>query len=468
MFVTVAFDVEDLVHPDSDDVARDIADVLADDGLVASLCVVGEKARLWERRGRRDAIAAAAKHDVGLHTNMHSIHPTVSEYLADKGWADGVAEAQRREGSGAQDIARIFGAYPAYWGTPGSSWAPQIPGATRLLGIAANIYSHAILEPAGACWFAGQLCYASGIHLHGLEDCYGNDAAFEAQRPALLAEVERLAESGASSLNLFGGHPTRFRYTQFWDATNFSRGQNTAPQDYRPAPRKDDSTYATGLRNLRALLDSVRRLPGVTMTSVRALNHRYALENGPLGWQPVLSLAQSVADSDTIRTDDPVASPAQALDVFARALLRLDGGAPPPAHLMLRTVRGPTAAPAALTAPLSLPQAEVTALCRALVAAVDATGHLPTALSAGGVPVGPGPLLKVLAAALVGAARGVAPDRLSVRPGAEEPAVAAALVENLYGALPGWPPHVADLRLDLLALHTRLQSWSLKPAVLAS
>jgi len=39
MFVYVAFDVEDLVHPDSDDIPRDIADLLADDGIVASMCV---------------------------------------------------------------------------------------------------------------------------------------------------------------------------------------------------------------------------------------------------------------------------------------------------------------------------------------------------------------------------------------------------------------------------------------------
>jgi hypothetical protein len=55
---------------------------------------------------------------------------------------------------------------------------------------------------------------------------------------------------------------------------------------------------------------------------------------------------------------------------------------------------------------------------------------------------------------------------VTLQPGAEEPAIAAALAKRLYAELPGWPPHDPDLRLEQLALHTRLQSWSLKPAVL--
>jgi hypothetical protein len=117
MYLFICFDVEDIVHPDSDDVARDIAEMLAADGITASMFVGGEKARLWERRGRWDVISAVGRHDVGLHTDHHSIHPTVSEYLADRGWSDGVKEAMRVEGPAAGDLARIFHRYPTSWAT---------------------------------------------------------------------------------------------------------------------------------------------------------------------------------------------------------------------------------------------------------------------------------------------------------------------------------------------------------------
>ena len=63
--------------------------------------------------------------------------------------------------------------------------------------------------------------------------------------------------------------------------------------------------------------------------------------------------------------------------------------------------------------------------------------------------------------------RGLASGRMMLRPGAEEPAIATQLAaQGVYQLLPKWTPHDPDLRLDQLALHTRLQSWSLKPAVL--
>ena len=47
---------------------------------------------------------AIKKHDIGYHANFHSVHPTVSEYEANLGWLDGVAEFVRREGGGAEDV----------------------------------------------------------------------------------------------------------------------------------------------------------------------------------------------------------------------------------------------------------------------------------------------------------------------------------------------------------------------------
>jgi len=468
MYVYVCFDVEDLVHPDADDIPRDISEMLADDGIVASMCVVGEKARLWERRGRHDVITAVGKHDVSLHTNRHSVHPTVSEYLADKGWADGLAEALWREEPGVRDLARIFGLYPSTWGTSGSSWGPQIPAATRQLGIPSNIYSHARSGKTGACWFAGQLCYFDYFSLPGGEDACCDDAAFEAALPKFLQQIEDIQRSGFSCMGLFAGHPTRFRYTVFWDKLNFDQGQNTASEDYCFAPRRDDEEYATGLRNLRRMLLAVRDLPGVEITSTRALNNRFALESGPILWADVRQLARATADSEIIQAEDPLVSPAQALDVLARAVLRLANGGAAPTYLLRRLVLGPVDPTPALERPVTVGVEAGLALCRELVGYVDATGHLPASLVVDGVLVGPGPLLRVAAVICLELDRGLTPGRVILRPGVEEPAIAAQLVEEgIYQRLPGWSPHSPDLELDQLALHTRLQSWSLKPAVLA-
>ncbi len=465
MDVYVCFDVEDIVHEDSDDIALDIAEMLAADGITASMFVVGEKARLWERRGRRDVIAAVARHDVGLHTDHHSVHPTVSEYLANREWSDGVAEAMRIEGAAAHDLARIFRVYPPTWATSGSSWAPHIPAATRLLGIPANVYAHVRAGESGACWYTGQLCYHDVAFFPGGEDAYGNDETFEAGLPDLLADIEAARRRGAHALGLFGAHPTRLRYEAFWDALNYGAGVNTDPADYRHAPRKDDATYATGLQNLRRMIHAVGATPGVRLVPVSTIAARVAPHNGRVSMRQVGRLATLVLRTEGVPAGIPLASPAQMLDLLARAVVaRMDPTVAAPDFLLSRTVLGPVEPALILEHAVVVTPGETVALCRAVVAHVDRTGHLPTSLPAAGVELGPAALLHLAAWQFLR----FAPDRTEatyeVAPGDALPAGTEALVQTaIYEMLPNWSPHRPDLRLDLLAKHTALQCWSLKP-----
>lgn len=473
MYLYLCFDVEDLVHPDSDDIPRDIAEMLADDGLVASLYVVGEKARLWERRGRRDVIAAVARHDVGLHTDHHSVHPTVSEYLADKGWDDGVEEAMRQEGPGVADLARLFGQYPSSWATSGSSWAPQIPGATRRLGIPANVYAHVRAGDGGACWFAGQLCYGEYFGIRGGEGTYCDEAAFEAALPDLLARIAETGRRGLACMGLFCAHPTRLRYLTFWDVLNYFRGENTPPEQYKFAPRRSDEEYATGLRNLRRMIAAVRELPGVEIISTRRLNHLFVEEGGPVAWRALPKLAEAVCSQEGISAGYPAetasgwVSAATALDLLARAIVRRAAAGEPPAFLLARPVLGPTEPAPDLARSLLMSRSAFVDLCRELADQIAATGRLPAAVLLDNLPIGPGVMLKACAATLL--TWDAAQDGASVKlaPAPAEPDVAVGLAQTgIYDKLPAWPPHRPDLRLDLLALHTRLQSWSLAPATL--
>src|SRR6266480_4021302 len=107
--VILWFDTEDYLLPADDDATKRLAEMLTQRGIRATFKIVGEKARVLEQRGRRDVIAALKKHDIGYHANFHSVHPAPSEYLADCGLLDGMAEFARREGGGAADVRRILG-----------------------------------------------------------------------------------------------------------------------------------------------------------------------------------------------------------------------------------------------------------------------------------------------------------------------------------------------------------------------
>ena len=78
--VILWFDTEDYLLPADDDACKRLAEMLTARGIRATFKVVGEKARVLERRGRHDVITALKKHAIGFHANFHSVHPTPSEY----------------------------------------------------------------------------------------------------------------------------------------------------------------------------------------------------------------------------------------------------------------------------------------------------------------------------------------------------------------------------------------------------
>ena len=85
IYVALWFDTEDYILPQDDEATKRLAEMLTRLGVRATFKIVGEKARVLERRGRVDVIAALRKHDIGYHSNTHSQQPTVAVYLQSAG-----------------------------------------------------------------------------------------------------------------------------------------------------------------------------------------------------------------------------------------------------------------------------------------------------------------------------------------------------------------------------------------------
>ncbi|MEJ5200221.1 MAG: hypothetical protein WHX53_14980, partial [Anaerolineae bacterium] len=284
--------------------------------------------------------------------------------------------------------------------------------------------------------------------------------------------LDRLVEASRrlTCLGLFCAHPTRLRYTTFWDVLNFFRGENTPPEQYRFAPRRSDEEYAAALRNLRRMIGAVRELPSVEIISTRELNRLFREEGGPVPWHSLAKLAEAVLSHEGIAAGYPTGtasgwvSAATALDLLARAIVRR-ADAPPPAYLLARAVLGPTAPAPELAKSFLMSREAFVELCRDLTDRIGATGRLPDTVMLDELPIGPGVMLKACAAVFLAEETGRDSTLVELAPAPGEPDIAAKLAEEaIHAKLPNWPPHRPDLRLDLLALHTRLQSWSLAPA----
>jgi hypothetical protein len=242
VYVALWFDTEDYLDPEADDAALRIANDLSAEGVRATFKVVGERARVLERRGRRDVIEALSKHDIGYHSNWHSVHPAPAEYLGTLGYLEGASEFERREAPGVADIKRIFRRQPACYGQPGNSWGPQSNLALRQLGIPVYLDEGQQVGLREQPFWYGGILYVFQMGKNqfraelnvGAEDAAANQRFDEAAR--------RLSAAGGGVISIYY-HPTEFVTTEFWDAVNFKHGANPSRQNWvRPHLRtKQDS-----------------------------------------------------------------------------------------------------------------------------------------------------------------------------------------------------------------------------------
>src|SRR4051812_2418444 len=152
------FDSEDYETPASDEGERWWAEALSRHGLTGCFNLVGEEARALRDRGRRDVLAALARHEIGYHSNPHSAHPGHVEYLEGMGGDEGITAVLEREGAGLADVRELTGQQPATYCKPGSNWAPQVVVAMTQLGIPTFCDAPFEWAPGQPLWYCGSLC----------------------------------------------------------------------------------------------------------------------------------------------------------------------------------------------------------------------------------------------------------------------------------------------------------------------
>jgi len=245
------FDTEDYILPEADDAALRLCQFLSGEEIRATFKIVGEKARVLESRGRKDVLDAFSKHEIGYHTNFHSVQPTPAMYLSKLGWYEGVEEFDRREGQGLLDVERITGQRPTCYGQPGTSWGPQQFGGLNRWGVPLYLDAgeHISLDRK-PYWYGGVLTIFDIKHtlrteLEAPEDLKEAKSEFE------LAYKELQSDGGLVSIYY---HPCEFVHAEFWDAVNFLAGANPPEEEWKIPPMKSKDEIETGFGNFESYI----------------------------------------------------------------------------------------------------------------------------------------------------------------------------------------------------------------------
>ncbi len=265
VYVVLWFDTEDYLSPRDDDASLHLANFLTDEKIKATFKVVGEKARVMERTGRTDTIAALKKHEIGFHSNYHSPHPTPSQYMSGLGWDEGVAEFKRREGPGVEDLRRIFGVNPTCYGQPGSSWGPQAFGAMKDWGMKAYMDAGSHLGVDGKPhYFSGLLTMYKLTHhpRTGL----GGEKDLAAGKESFQRAYDQLMKEGGGIISIYY-HPCEWIHKQFWDSI-FKDGGNPAREDWKMPPQKTAEETKVAYETFEAWIRYIKTLPDLRFITV--------------------------------------------------------------------------------------------------------------------------------------------------------------------------------------------------------
>jgi hypothetical protein len=460
-FLVVTFDVEDYISPESehiDDIPKWLAETMTDEGVSGTFFVIGEKARSLEKRGRRDVISAMARHEVGSHTNLGSIHPTVTEELEKADWEGGVRLMLDQESAGFRDLERIFGAPVTILARHGGSYGPQLVNALGRMK-AAYQGSPVTLPGHDVVWFANALNFSA--QYSGFDDFYYRDDLFEPVFDKLKAELPKVIQT-TEVIALFAGHPTKIRAEEFWDL-NFYYGKNTPAAEWKMPRLRPQETMVTARKNFRRMIKYLKGRDDIEITTYGALTPLYAHQKESITARELADIATRALTRKSLAPTDDF-SPAEAFASLAKAIAGYEKSGALLQSLVTDHPLGPMEMPVAAPEIWRLKSADVFKLAHEADEYIRRNGSLPASLSVGKARIGTGSLFALLSAAFL--------DMNAKKPRAEYDVPAfepypktndAEIIKQVEG-YKTWPVHRRDLDMSKIVEHTRLQLWTLKPA----
>jgi hypothetical protein len=479
--VILWFDTEDYLLPADDDACLRLADMLLKRDIRATFKVVGEKARVLEARGRKDVIAALRKHDIGYHANFHSVHPTPTEYLAECGLLDGMAEFARREGGGAADVRRIFGVPTlSCYGQPGSSWGPQTHAALKDIGIAPSGVPCYVDEGSHVGINNRPFWYGGALNVYNMGNGRGytrmdlhDAAALEPAKRTVSAMAARLAKDEGGGLISIFYHPCEWVHLKFWDGVNFSRGANPSREEWKLPPQRTAEETEAAFAKFGDYIDHIRAIPGVRFVTASELPLIYpdAVRSEGATEQDLADIAQRILNRPETGLDyqsvgKKAFSVADQFELLTLAVGQQLDGKKPAFPMVAHGLLGPDNVPPVRNElHLGLPAFRAAVLD--VREFVQTQHRVPARVFVGPDAVAPADFLVALAFAYDAHSKnGTLPAAgeipLGVNTAVSPARHIAKDTPNLFG---GWVIHREGFRAPKVLEVARLQAWTLKPAV---
>jgi hypothetical protein len=480
--VVFALDVEDVIHPESDDALLQLCRLFTAEEVPLSLFVAGEKARVIRQRGRQDVITAMGRHEICYHGNYWGEFPRPAlEYGSRLPWDEAVNYALSVELPGLHDVAEITGQFPVSWCCHQAQQAPPLAYAYKLAGVRCWAGG-----PRG--WFMNWLSWPRSncaVDMQG--ECYRaadylnwDDPKPICDTAADLARIQESYERVVAERDFlsFLGHPVCWAASQWcmeeWSVLFRHGGGQPFPRptNLTPTQLRTPEDTAAALETVRQLLRWIKTRPEANLTNYAQLCARD--EEDPRQWlafpqvvdlaRQVLAAAASPAGYNYLVGYGTSFSCADLLGLFVFALQYCYYHHAWPEKLPVQRLLGPIEEPLPVAESLTLKREDLFAGALATYAIMLDERRVPGRLQARFVGVGPAELMYGLAALLVQTAdTGQLAAEVTVPELSPLPACIheTAITERRFGST----HRPVDLDFQPLWDRLRWQAWSYRPAV---
>lgn len=450
-----------------------LAEILSEEGITGLFVVQARRAEILAEQRRHDVIAALRRHEIGLHGR--DVHPMLSEAVEGLSWSDGVRALEEIEGAELELLGRVFEIAPVCSSQHRGHAPPQIFGVARKRGMP-YLFGYPAAPPLHTLsWYAGVLNVPFnapapeflGFFPAVFDDVLHDDGAFEGLLGHLKRHVARSLEVSLPLLVVFTGHPERLCYRGPLEQWYYGNGVNHRPVRLPPGSetRRTNAEIQRALSNFRRLIRYLRDAPGLEPITVREMVRRYGKQAATIPRAELIGLARRAIAEHEIRIGE-TASPAETLLGFAESLVGWAEHGRWPEVVIRHDALGPVEAPPLAPEIAQLSNGQLVTLARDLLATVQRTGHLPSALPVDGRFCGLGLLYGAFAHGLINLSRDgslASEEEVALEAWPRYPALATAIGERQHLAIED-PLIRPGLSTDAAALHARLQTWTLKPA----
>lgn len=465
VYVTLWFDTEDYVLPQSDDAVKRLAEILTRLGVKATFKVVGEKARTLEQRGRKDVITALKKHEIGYHSNTHSQQPTIAVYLQHAGWEDGAAEFYRREVQGVRDIERIFGVTPTCYGQPGAAWASQTYPALKRMGIGMYLDESNHVGIDDQPFYFGQMLNVFKMRSTLTRMELKGGASLTEGKSKFQAAFDKLRAQGGGTISIVY-HPCEWVHAEFWDGVNFKRGANPPRNEWKTPETRPVAETEKAFSDFEEYVKFIKAQPGARFVTASELMKLYAdgATSHNFTSDEIAAIARSVQNEITFqKMNGFTLSAADSFSLLTEAFLSNEEKRP----VRLNPIYGPARqfAPAAGGKPLTTVKPvefqeavlQVSQFCRA-------HGRMPDEIWIGARSISPQDYLATLGSVIEGRKSANAQmNDIQLRQGKF---TADSYVAEDSTRLWSWVIFPEGFHAPKIMELARLQAWTLKPALL--